>query len=731
MESLRFKAINDLTNSANGKEVVRATKITAIFNENVFTLKVAREFLSDEAYKSLVASVKGAKKIDRSVANQIASGLRQWAELKGVTHFTHWFQPLTGSSAEKHDSFFTLKGDGTPIETFDGDTLIQQEPDASSFPSGGLRATFEARGYTAWDPSSPAFIMDIAQGKTLCIPTIFVSYTGEVLDYKAPLLRALEALNKNAVEVCNYFDKNVTKVTATLGWEQEYFVVDEAMFNARPDLIASGRTVFGHAPAKGQQLEDHYFGSIPERVYAFMRDFETECYRLGIPLRTRHNEVAPAQFECAPIFEEVSLAVDHNTLLMDIMDRVAKRHKLKVLLHEKPFAGINGSGKHNNWSMATDTGVNLLAPGKTPKTNLMFLTFFVNTIKAVHEYADILRASIASAGNDHRLGANEAPPAIISVFIGQYLYKVLEDVKQRVGDKFDEQDEAILKLDLHRSIPELLLDNTDRNRTSPFAFTGNKFEFRAVGSAANCANAMTVLNTIMAQTLKEFKKDVDALIEKGEKKEIAIMHVIREYIVSSEKVLFEGDGYSEDWHNEAEKRGLPNVRTTPYALDSMVTDKAKKLFENNNVYSHAELEARHEIELEKYIKKVHIEARIMGEMATSHILPGAIRYQNVLLDNIRGLKDLGLEDSAYSNQKQILMKISEHISKVSGLVENMIDARKKANVLTNTREKAIAYSEKIKNEYFDKIRYHVDKLELLVGDHYWQLPKYREMLFLR
>lgn len=409
MESLRFKAINDLTSSTNGKDLGRSTKITTIFNENVFTLKVAREFLSDEAYKSLAGSVKGGKKIDRTVANQIASGIRQWAESKGVTHFTHWFQPLTGSSAEKHDTFFTLKSDGTPIETFDGDTLIQQEPDASSFPSGGLRATFEARGYTAWDPSSPAFIMDIGEGKTLCIPTIFVSYTGELLDYKAPLLKALEALNKNAVEVCNYFDKNVTKVTATLGWEQEYFVVDEAMFNARPDLVASGRTVFGHAPAKGQQLEDHYFGSIPERVYAFMRDFETECYRLGIPLRTRHNEVAPSQFECAPIFEEVSVAVDHNTLLMDIMDRVAKRHKLRVLLHEKPFAGINGSGKHNNWSMATDTGVNLLAPGKTPKTNLMFLTFFVNTIKAVHDYADILRASIASAGNDHRLGANEAP----------------------------------------------------------------------------------------------------------------------------------------------------------------------------------------------------------------------------------------------------------------------------------------------------------------------------------
>jgi glutamine synthetase len=728
MESLRFKAINDLTTSANGKDLGRSTKITAIFNENVFTLKVAREILSEEAYKSLNTSIKGGKKIDRAVANQIASGLRQWAESKGVTHYTHWFQPLTGSSAEKHDSFFTLKSDGTPIETFDGDTLIQQEPDASSFPNGGLRATFEARGYTAWDPSSPAFIMDIGEGKTLCIPTIFVSYTGEVLDYKAPLLRALDSLGKNSVEVCNYFDKNINKVTATLGWEQEYFVIDEAMFNARPDLLASGRTVFGHAPAKGQQLEDHYFGSIPERVYAFMRDFETESYRLGIPLRTRHNEVAPAQFECAPIFEEVGVAVDHNTLLMDIMDRVAKRHKLRVLLHEKPFAGINGSGKHNNWSMATDTGVNLLAPGKTPKTNLMFLTFFVNTIKAVHDYADLLRSAIASAGNDHRLGANEAPPAIISVFIGGSLTKVLEDIKQRVGDKFDEQDEAILKLDLHRSIPELLLDNTDRNRTSPFAFTGNKFEFRAVGSAANCANAMTVLNTIVAETLKQFKKDVDALIEKGEKKEIAIMHVIREYVVSSEKVLFEGDGYSEDWHKEAERRGLPNVRTTPFALDAMVTDKAKHLFESNNVYSHSELEARHEIELEKYIKKVQIEARIMGELATSHILPGAIRYQNVLLENIRGLKEIGMPEASFASQKQIVSKISEYISKIS---EKMIEARKTANALTDTREKAIAYDTSIKEAFFDRIRYSVDKLELLVADQYWQLPKYREMLFLR
>lgn len=730
MESLRFKAINDLT-SQNGQDVDGSTKITGIFGDNVFTLKTAREFLSDEAYKSLNASIKGGKKIDRAMANQIAAGLRQWAETKGVTHYTHWFQPLTGTTAEKHDSFFTLKGDGTALETFDGDALIQQEPDASSFPSGGIRATFEARGYTAWDPSSPAFIMEIGQGKTLCIPTIFVSYTGETLDYKAPLLKSLEALNKAAVEVCHYFDKNVSKVQATLGWEQEYFVIDEAFFNARPDLVVGGRTVFGHSPAKGQQLEDHYFGAIPDRIYAFMRDFEQESYKLGIPLRTRHNEVAPAQFECAPIFEEVSVAVDHNTLLMDVMDRVARRHKLRALLHEKPFAGINGSGKHNNWSMATDTGINLLAPGKTPKTNLMFLTFFVNTIKAVFDYSDTLRASIASAGNDHRLGANEAPPAIISVFIGQYLYKVLNDVKERVGGKFDEQDEAILKLDLHRSIPELLLDNTDRNRTSPFAFTGNKFEFRAVGSTANCANPMTTLNTIMAETLKKFKKDVDTLIEKGEKKEIAIMHVIREYIVASEKVLFEGDGYSDEWHQEAEKRGLPNVRTTPKALDAMVTDKAKQLFESNNVLTHVELEARHEIELEKYIKKVQIEARVMGELATSHILPAAIKYQNELIANIKGLKEVGLPETSYANQKQILTKVSEHVNKMAELVEKMIQARKKANVITDTREKAIAYCDTIKEAYFDQIRYHADKLELLVGDEYWLLPKYREMLFLR
>lgn len=729
--SLRFKAISDLTSSPKTIEFSDNTKITAIFGENVFSTKKAREFLSDEAYKSLIGSIKGGKKIDRSVANQIANGIRSWAEAKGVTHFTHWFQPLTGTTAEKHDSFFTLKSDGTAIEEFDGAALIQQEPDASSFPSGGLRATFEARGYTAWDPSSPPFIMEVGAGKTLCIPTIFISYTGESLDYKAPLLKALEALNSAAVDVCHYFDKNVTKVTSTLGWEQEYFLIDEAMANARPDLVQCGRTVFGAAPAKGQQLEDHYFGSIPERTYAFMRDFETECYKLGIPLRTRHNEVAPAQFECAPIFEEVSVAVDHNALLMDIMERVARRHQLKVLMHEKPFAGINGSGKHNNWSMATDTGVNLLSPGKTPKTNLMFLTFFVNTIKAVHDYAEQLRASIASAGNDHRLGANEAPPAIISVFVGQYLAKVLEDVESRVGGKFDEQDEAILKLDIHRSIPELLQDNTDRNRTSPFAFTGNKFEFRAVGSTANCASPMTVLNAAMAQTLKEFKKEVDVLIAGGEKKEIAVMQIIQKYIVESKKVLFEGDGYSDAWHQEAAKRGLPNVPTTPLALDAMVTEKAKHLYESCKVYSHSELEARHEIELEKYLKKVQIEARIMCDLSLNHIIPAAVKYQSDLAANIAQLKSIGAAESTYATQLDILNKVSTHIATVYTKSSEMVEARKVANAIEDTRTRAIAYCNDVKEKFFDEIRYSVDKLESLVVDDYWPLPKYREMLFLR
>ena len=729
--SLRFDAISALTNSDHETKVLPMQKITAIFGENVFTLEKARSFLNDEAYKSLVASGKSGKKIDRSLANQIASGIRAWAEGKGVTHYTHWFQPLTGTTAEKHDSFFTIKGDGTPIEEFDGATLIQQEPDASSFPNGGIRATFEARGYTAWDPSSPAFIYETSNGRTLCIPTIFISYTGESLDYKAPLLKTLDALGKAAVEVANMFDKNITKITPTLGWEQEYFVIDEALANARPDIVQAGRTVFGAPPAKGQQLEDHYFGAIPSRIYAFMRDYENEAYKLGIPLRTRHNEVAPAQFEAAPIFEEVNISVDHNILLMDVMTRVAKRHKLKVLLHEKPFAGINGSGKHNNWSLATDTGINLLAPGKTPKTNLLFLTFFINIIKAVHDNGDLLRAAIASASNDHRLGANEAPPAIISVFVGEFLSKVLKDIEKRISDKFDEQDEAILKLDLHKSIPEVMLDNTDRNRTSPFAFTGNKFEFRAVGSSANCSSAMITLNAIVADALVQFKNEVEGLVAKGIKKDIAVMQVLQKYVVESKKILFEGDGYSEAWEKEAEKRGLPNVKTTPLALDALATNKAKKLFANLGIYTERELEARHEIELENYLKKVQIEGRIMGDLAINHILPVAIEYQNKVAKNIQSLKALGLKEADYKAQLDLLSQLSQHIQVIYDKVHEMTEARKVANAIENIRTRAIAYESQVKAKYFDEIRYHVDKLEHLVDNETWTLPKYREMLLMR
>ena len=730
MESLRLNALNEILSSPRNQEVDSPQKITNFFAENVFDLKKAREYLSDEAYKSLVSSIKNQTKIDRKMGDQIASALKRWAQTKNVTHYTHWFQPLTGATAEKHDSFFTIKSDGTAIEEFDGNALIQQEPDASSFPSGGIRATFEARGYTAWDPSSPPFVVEIGNGRTLCIPTIFVSYTGESLDAKTPLLKSTMALEKAAVDVCQYFDKNITSVKPTLGWEQEYFVVDATLANARPDLIMTGRTLFGHAPAKGQQLEDHYFGAIPERVYAFMRDFENQAYKLGVPLKTRHNEVAPAQFECAPIFEEVNIAVDHNILLMDLKVRVARRHNLLVLLHEKPFAKITGSGKHNNWSMATNTGVNLLAPGKTPKTNLMFLAFFVNTIKAVHDHADILRASIATAGNDHRLGANEAPPAIISIFIGKYLSDVLNEVEKRVGHNFDEQDEAMLKLDIHKSIPELMMDNTDRNRTSPFAFTGNKFEFRAVGSSENCAGPMTVLNAIVADALTQFKVEVDSIIEKGEKKEIALMQTIQKYIVESKNILFEGDGYSEAWAKEAEKRGLSNVKTTPLALDAFVSDAAKKLFSKFDIFTTKELEARHEIQLENYIKKIQIEARIMGEMASTYILPPAVKYQNILIQNIKGLKELGFPEKDYSSQMQIAQKISEHVDVIGTRVKEMIEARKVANNISESRERAISYCDEVR-KHFEVIRYHVDKLELLIDDELWELPRYRELLFLQ
>ena len=716
MSSSRFSAVQEMVQTNEVKiGHYQGKRITDIFNSNVFVGKVIREYLSDEAYKSLQNSIKNGVKIERKVADQIASGMRNWAESKGVTHYTHWFQPLTGTTAEKHDSFFTIKGDGTAIETFDGDALIQQEPDASSFPNGGIRATFEARGYTAWDPSSPAFIMETGHGKTLCIPTIFIAYNGESLDNKAPLLKSISALDKAAVEVCHYFDKNVSKVSTTLGWEQEYFVIDETLANARPDLVMCGRTLVGHAPAKGQQLEDHYFGSIPERVYAFMQDFEQESYKLGIPLRTRHNEVAPSQFECAPIFEEVNIAVDHNSLLMDVMTRVAKRHKLKVLLHEKPFAGVNGSGKHNNWSMSTDTGVNLLGPGKTPRTNLMFLTFFVNTIKAVHDYADLMRASIASASNDHRLGANEAPPAIISVYVGKYLSQVLDEIEERVTDNFSEQDEVILKLDIHKQIPELMMDNTDRNRTSPFAFTGNKFEFRAVGSTANCATPMIVMNTIMAETLKQFKIEVDELIEKGEKKEIAVMHILRKYIAASKKIRFEGDNYSEEWAEEAARRGLNNFKTTPEALDAYVTEHAKQLFMSNKIFTEVELDARHEIMLEDYVKKVQIEARILGYLATNHILPATINYQNTLIENVKGLQAIGLDASTTKAQINLIKVISEHIQKINDNVEAMIEARKQANNEADMHKRAALYCNAVK-PHFDAIRYSADKLELMVDD---------------
>ncbi len=706
------------------------SKISKVFAENVFTESVMRNYLTDEAYKSLMSSIKNGERIDRKMADQIASGMKVWAEEKGATHYTHWFQPLTGGTAEKHDSFFTLKSDGRALEEFDGALLIQQEPDASSFPNGGIRATFEARGYTAWDPSSPPFIIEMGFGKTLCIPTIFIAYNGESLDNKAPLLKSIDALNKAAVDVCHYFDKNITKVAPTLGWEQEYFVIDENLAAARADLMMCGRTLVGHAPAKGQQLEDHYFGAIHERIFSFMQDFEQEAYKLGIPLRTRHNEVAPGQFECAPIFEEANIAVDHNILLMDIMHRIAKRHKLRVLFHEKPFAGVNGSGKHNNWSMATDTGINLLSPGKTPRTNILFLTFFVNTIKAVHDYADLLRASIATESNDHRLGANEAPPAIVSVFIGNYLNEVLREIEERVTERFTEQDENTLKLDIHKTIPLVLMDNTDRNRTSPFAFTGNKFELRSPGSSQNCSSPVTTLNCIVAKTLIEFKKEVDKRIEAGDKKEVAIMQVLSEYIKDSKRILFEGDNYSKAWEKEAAKRGLNNFKTTPEALDVLTQKNIISLYESLGIFSKRELHARHEIVLEEYIKKVQIESRTLGYLSSNHILPAAIQYQNTLIKNVQGLKELGLKKDSFATQLNLIEVISNHIKEISENVEAMIEDRKVANKMEDAREKAFAYCNTIKAR-FEKIRYHVDKLELLVDNNLWPMPKYRELLFLK
>ncbi|MAL59608.1 MAG: glutamine synthetase type III [Flavobacteriaceae bacterium] len=728
MSTLRFKAISETFNR-KPIEVKEPARRSEIFGNNVFNEQAMRQYLTKDSYKSVMDAVVNGSKIDRTVADHVSTGMKEWAISKGATHYTHWFQPLTGATAEKHDAFFETIEGGMAIEKFGGGQLVQQEPDASSFPNGGIRNTFEARGYTAWDPTSPAFIY----GTTLCIPTVFVAYTGEALDNKTPLLRSLQVVDNAATAVAKYFDKNVSKVVATLGWEQEYFLIDKSLAASRPDISLAGRTLLGHSSAKGQQLDDHYFGSIPTRVLNYMRDLETECMLLGIPVKTRHNEVAPNQFELAPIFEEANLAVDHNSLLMDVMDKVADRHNFKVLFHEKPFAGINGSGKHNNWSLATSTGVNLLSPGSTPMKNLQFLTFFINTIKAVNEYEELLRASIASASNDHRLGANEAPPAIISVFIGSQLTDVLDELEKVTNGKLSPEEKTDLKLNVVGKIPEILLDNTDRNRTSPFAFTGNKFEFRAVGSTANCANPMTVLNTIVARQLIDFKEEVDALIAKKKmKKDDAIFNVLREYIKQSKRIRFEGDGYGEAWEKEAKKRGLSNNKTTPEALKAQVSKKTIDLYEGLGILNKIEIEARHEIEVEEYALRIQIEGRVLGDIARNHVIPTAIRYQNILIENVRGLKEIygaGFKKLA-SEQMQLIESISEHIAKINTNITNMIEERKKANKIEDGEKRAFAYCDKVK-PFFEEIRYHCDKLELLVDDEIWPLTKYRELLFTR
>ena len=729
MSTLRFKALETLPFKDFRKDnsVEIPAKLSELFCSNVFSENTMREYLTKEAFQSIMDAIKKGTKIQRLIADQVAVAMKDWAMSKGVTHYTHWFQPLTGTTAEKHDSFFTPIEGGRAIERFSGNLLIQQEPDASSFPNGGIRNTFEARGYTAWDPTSPAFIM----GTTLCIPSIFISYTGETLDYKAPLLRALNAVDEAATSVMQYFDKNVTKVTPTLGWEQEYFLVDSALYQSRPDLVLTGKTLLGHSPAKGQQLDDHYFGSIPTRVMNFMKELEIECMKLGIPVTTRHNEVAPNQFELAPMFEEVNVAVDHNSLLMDVMARIAHRHHFHILFHEKPFAGVNGSGKHNNWSLATDTGENLLSPGKNPKKNLQFLTFFVNAIKAVHEYADLLRASIASASNDHRLGANEAPPAIISVFIGSQLFRVLEELEKVTEGKLSPDEKTDLKLNVVGKIPEILLDNTDRNRTSPFAFTGNKFEIRAVGSSANCAESMTVMNTIAAKQLNDFKKEVDALIETGLKKDEAIFNVLREYIKQCKNIMFEGDGYSDDWALEAEKRGLNNLKTTPEALKQEMDQKFVDLYEEMGIFTHREVEARNEIKLEKYSTVIDIEARVLSDIARNHIIPSALKYQNRLIENVKGLKDI-FEDKEFrrlaKEQMSLITHISENVSTIKLGVEELILAREAAKSNPDSQTQAEDYCTKV-IPLFDVIRNASDDLEMMVDDELWPMTKYRELLF--
>ena len=701
--------------------------ISTFYADLVFGPKAQSKYLSTTAQKAIEQAAGHGQPISRETADEVAAGMQAWALDLGATHYTHWFQPLRGTTAEKHDSFFEPTGIDTGIEKFGGKALAQQEPDASSFPSGGIRNTFEARGYTAWDPSSPAFIMAKAGAKTLCIPTVFVSYTGEALDYKAPLLKSVAFLKKTATDVCQYFDKNVTTCSISLGIEQEYFLVDEQQFKSRPDLMFAGRTLIGNSPAKGQQLEDHYFGSIPNRVLAFMADFEERAHLLGIPLRTRHNEVAPAQFECAPQYEDMNLAVDHNSLLMDLMESVALDHNLRVLLHEKPYKGINGSGKHNNWSIITNTGVNLLAPGNSPESNLQFLTFFVNTIKAVHDHRDLLRASIATAANDHRLGANEAPPAIMSVFVGHTLENVLNDFESdaKVGTKANAS--ATINVP---NIPEILFDNTDRNRTSPFAFTGNKFEFRAVGSSDNCSSSMVVLNTIVADQLKKFKAEVDqSMAKNGVSAEEAIKGILRGYITETKRILFGGNGYGDEWKEEAKRRGLSNITTTPEALQAYLTPESENLFVENGIFSHRELEARTEIRYETYVLRLQIEGRVMNELVSSYVIPAAVNYQKRLADNVNALKGMGLGASAYKAQSEIVEFLSNHINRVYELNEQMTSERAKANNLDHADKKAMAYCNNVK-PMFDEIRECCDEIERVCDDAEWTLPKYRELLSL-
>ncbi len=729
MSKLRFRVVEKAFQTKPLEVTAPSERPSEYFAKYVFNREKMFKYLPTPVYSKLVDAMDNGVALDRDIADKVAEGMKRWAMELGATHYTHWFQPLTEGTAEKHDAFVEHDGKGGMMEEFSGKLLVQQEPDASSFPNGGIRNTFEARGYSAWDPSSPVFVVD----DTLCIPTVFIAYTGESLDYKTPLLKALRAVNKAAVDVCHYFNPDVKKVVAYLGWEQEYFLVDEGLYAARPDLLLTGRTLMGHEASKNQQLEDHYFGAIPTRVAAFMKDLEIQALELGIPVKTRHNEVAPNQFELAPIFEECNLAVDHNMLIMSLMRKVARTHGFRVLLHEKPFKGVNGSGKHNNWSLGTDTGILLMAPGKTAEENLRFITFVVNTLMAVYRHNGLLKASIMSATNAHRLGANEAPPAIISSFLGRQLSKVLDHMEDSSTDELISLGgKHGMKLDIPQ-IPELLIDNTDRNRTSPFAFTGNRFEFRAVGSEANCASAMIALNTAVAEQLIEFKKDVDELMEKGEPKVSAIIQVIRKYIKLCKPIRFDGNGYSDEWKEEAARRGLDCETSCPLIFDRYLTPESIKMFESTGVMTQKELEARNEVKWETYTKKIQIEARVLGDLVMNHIVPIATEYQTKLLDNVYKMKGLFPAEEAEhlsSENPAIIRKISEHTIYIKEHVDAMVEARKVANKIADEREKAIAYHDNI-SPMLEQIRYHIDKLELIVDDQMWTLPKYRELLFIR